>query len=129
MRKQPAMELFPDAPVFLAGWQGARKCHARDYSDHRSYLVACRRIADVAVQHRMGVLPRRRARPHPDHRCCPCFSGTNLARSADDGDSKTKPTAINETQENVMGFGRGLLLWLLGIPLPIIILLAIFMHH
>jgi len=31
--------------------------------------------------------------------------------------------------EDVMGFGRGLLLWLLGIPLPIIILLAIFMHH
>ena len=28
-----------------------------------------------------------------------------------------------------MGFGRGLLLWLIGIPLPIIILLAIFMHH
>jgi hypothetical protein len=25
-----------------------------------------------------------------------------------------------------MGFGRGLLLWLIGIPLPIIILLAIF---
>jgi len=25
-----------------------------------------------------------------------------------------------------MGFGRGLLLWLLGIPLPIIILLALF---
>jgi len=28
-----------------------------------------------------------------------------------------------------MGFGRGVLLWLLGIPLPIIILLAIFWHH
>jgi len=28
-----------------------------------------------------------------------------------------------------MGFGRGLLLWLPGIPLPIIILLAIFWHH
>jgi hypothetical protein len=28
--------------------------------------------------------------------------------------------------EDVMGFGRGLLLWLLGIPLPIIILLALF---
>jgi len=28
-----------------------------------------------------------------------------------------------------MGFGRGLLLWLLGIPLPIIILLALFWHH
>jgi hypothetical protein len=27
---------------------------------------------------------------------------------------------------NIMGFGRGLLLWLLGIPLPIIILLALF---
>jgi hypothetical protein len=26
----------------------------------------------------------------------------------------------------IMGFGRGLLLWLLGIPLPIIILLALF---
>jgi hypothetical protein len=28
-----------------------------------------------------------------------------------------------------MGFGRGALLWLLGIPLPIILLLAIFWHH
>jgi len=28
-----------------------------------------------------------------------------------------------------MGFGRGALLWLLGVPLPIIIILAIFMHH
>jgi len=25
--------------------------------------------------------------------------------------------------------GRGILLWLLGVPLPIIIILAIFMHH
>jgi hypothetical protein len=32
-------------------------------------------------------------------------------------------------EEVVMGFGKGALLWLLGIPLPIIILLAIFMHH
>jgi hypothetical protein len=28
--------------------------------------------------------------------------------------------------EDIMGFGRGLLWWLLGIPLPIIILLALF---
>jgi hypothetical protein len=28
-----------------------------------------------------------------------------------------------------MGFGRGLLLWLIGIPLPIIIVLALFMHQ
>jgi hypothetical protein len=26
----------------------------------------------------------------------------------------------------IMGFGRGILLWLLGVPLPIIILLALF---
>jgi hypothetical protein len=32
-------------------------------------------------------------------------------------------------EEVVMGFGRGALLWLIGIPLPIILLLAIFMHH
>jgi hypothetical protein len=28
----------------------------------------------------------------------------------------------------IMGIGRGLLLWLLGVPLPIIILLALFWH-
>jgi hypothetical protein len=32
-------------------------------------------------------------------------------------------------QESFMGFGRGALLWLLGVPLPIILLLAIFMNH
>jgi hypothetical protein len=35
----------------------------------------------------------------------------------------------NETMEAIMGFGRGALLWLIGIPLPIILLLALFMHH
>jgi hypothetical protein len=30
--------------------------------------------------------------------------------------------------EFVMGLGRGALLWLIGIPLPIIILIAILMH-
>jgi hypothetical protein len=33
---------------------------------------------------------------------------------------------INHIREFNMGFGRGLLLWLLGIPLPIIIILALF---
>jgi hypothetical protein len=28
-----------------------------------------------------------------------------------------------------MGLGKGALLWLIGIPLPVIILLAIIMHH
>jgi hypothetical protein len=30
--------------------------------------------------------------------------------------------------EATMGFGRGVLLWLLGVPLPIVILLALFWH-
>ena len=33
------------------------------------------------------------------------------------------------TEEALMGFGRGALLWLLGVPLPIIILLALFWHN
>ena len=33
-----------------------------------------------------------------------------------------------KTQTKVVLMGRGILLWLLGIPLPIIILLAIFWH-
>jgi hypothetical protein len=32
-------------------------------------------------------------------------------------------------EEETMGFGKGALLWLLGVPLPIIILLALFWHH
>jgi hypothetical protein len=32
-------------------------------------------------------------------------------------------------QEAEMGFGRGALLWMLGVPLPVVILLALFMHH
>jgi hypothetical protein len=36
---------------------------------------------------------------------------------------------VRAREDNVMGFGRGILFWLLGIPLPIIILLAIFWHH
>ena len=32
-------------------------------------------------------------------------------------------------RRRVMGFGRGVLLWLLGVPIPVIILLALFWHH
>jgi len=34
-----------------------------------------------------------------------------------------------EREEDIMGFGRGALLWLLGVPLPIVLLLALFWHH
>ena len=37
--------------------------------------------------------------------------------------------APNQHWERIMGFGRGILLWLLGVPLPVIILLALFWHH
>jgi hypothetical protein len=37
-------------------------------------------------------------------------------------------SAPGKTQTKVVLMGRGILLWLLGVPLPIIILLAIFWH-
>jgi hypothetical protein len=47
-----------------------------------------------------------------------------------DGELKT-PVArsLVVTEEDNMGFGRGALLWLLGVPLPIVLLLALFWHH
>jgi hypothetical protein len=30
---------------------------------------------------------------------------------------------------DVMDLGRGMLLWLIGVPIPIIILIALFWHH
>jgi hypothetical protein len=35
--------------------------------------------------------------------------------------------ALRISQEAIMG--RGILLWLLGVPIPVIILLALFFHH
>jgi hypothetical protein len=32
-------------------------------------------------------------------------------------------------EEVAMGFGRGILLWLIGVPIPIIILIALLWHH
>ncbi|MEI9924520.1 MAG: hypothetical protein WDN50_14170 [Bradyrhizobium sp.] len=37
-------------------------------------------------------------------------------------------TSIDQ-MEVAMSFGKGVLLWLIGIPLPLILLLAVFMHH
>jgi hypothetical protein len=36
------------------------------------------------------------------------------------------PRSQNNDGVRAMGFGRGALLWLLGVPLPIVILLALF---
>src|ERR1700692_3948401 len=46
----------------------ARKRHALDRSDRRPDSAADRRAADVALQLRLGLLPRWRARAGPDHR-------------------------------------------------------------
>jgi hypothetical protein len=51
-----------------------------------------------------------------------------LAKQAERKMPRTLSPQTNQ-EEPVMGFGRGLLLWLLGIPLPIIILLALFWHN
>jgi hypothetical protein len=47
------------------------------------------------------------------------------------GTTKTHRRYLSSSKlkEADMGFGRGALLWLIGIPLPIILLLALFMHH
>jgi hypothetical protein len=45
-------------------------------------------------------------------------------------DGFTKRCCMAQTSTEItMGFGRGALLWLIGIPIPIIILIALFMHH
>jgi hypothetical protein len=35
----------------------------------------------------------------------------------------------HQRQQEDIVMGRGILLWLLGVPIPIIILLALFSHH
>jgi hypothetical protein len=42
---------------------------------------------------------------------------------------KRSALSPHKLEEDIMGFGRGALLWLIGVPLPIVLLLAIFMHH
>ncbi len=58
------------ATFFCRVGKGASKCHAWDNSDHRSDFIADRRAADVAIQRRLGILPRRWTRPDPHY--CPC---------------------------------------------------------
>jgi len=36
---------------------------------------------------------------------------------------------LSESQETDMDLGRGLLLWFLGVPIPVLILLALVWHH
>ena len=61
-------------------------------------------------------------------RACPC-AGFQLALNAEELTKGLWVKFVREKWETTMGFGRGALLWLLGVPLPIIILLALFWHH
>jgi hypothetical protein len=45
------------------------------------------------------------------------------------GGQSGNPNAVFVGWRLLMGLGRGLLLWLLGVPLPIVLLLALFWHH
>jgi hypothetical protein len=36
---------------------------------------------------------------------------------------------IQTIQEALMDWGKGLILWLIGIPIPVILLIAMFWHH
>jgi hypothetical protein len=70
----------------------------------------------------------------PDYRSQPNLRGSMGPGTASDRRwnqcvSEAFFTQSTVAEENDMGFGRGLLLWLIGIPLPLILLLALFMHH
>jgi hypothetical protein len=39
------------------------------------------------------------------------------------------PITKRNIEETIMGLGKGALLWLIGVPIPIILLIAVFMHH
>jgi hypothetical protein len=36
---------------------------------------------------------------------------------------------LRKQEEISMGLGKGALLWLIGVPIPVIILLMLFFHH
>jgi hypothetical protein len=77
----------------------------------------CRSDAHDAQANRGGIPAR-----EPDD----CFDvlGERLRRLP-----RSQPALFCFERRKLMGMGRGILLWLLGVPLPIVILLALFWHH
>jgi hypothetical protein len=43
--------------------------------------------------------------------------------------SPSRVTGAQPWRRTDMDFGKGALLWLLGVPLPVILLIALFWHH
>jgi hypothetical protein len=58
-----------------------------------------------------------------------CINRISLMAATSAELSLSSRVVCQSTMEENMGLGRGALLWLLGVPLPIIILLALFWHH
>jgi hypothetical protein len=56
----------------------------------------------------------------------PAGATSSLVAGRRKGTIRAIPHWTGQTRREVMGFGRGFLLWILGIPLPIILLLALF---
>jgi hypothetical protein len=53
---------------------------------------------------------------------------SKTSRHAISPDVESRRRSRRRQQEDIV-MGRGILLWLLGVPIPIIILLALFSHH
>jgi hypothetical protein len=53
--------------------------------------------------------------------------GDEVLRSVSEAAPLPAHAGAEQTGGSIMG--RGILLWLLGVPIPIIILLALFYHH
>jgi hypothetical protein len=78
----------------------------------------------------MFAIARSRSLQLRDSRCAASLPvRPPVGRSKSRGTARALQSFLSEQMEKAMGFGRGLLLWLIGIPLPIIIVLALFMHH
>jgi hypothetical protein len=87
----------------------------------QSFLSALDCFARLAMTGRATVIYLKSSRSRS--------SARNLARSRWEPGQPCCVVSTVQSEEDAMGFGRGALLWLVGVPLPIIILLALFMHH
>ena len=70
---------------------------------------------------RGGSMLRAAPRGSPQFSNAPCGPGTNFGNAV----SRASTLALQH-QESILG--RGVLLWLLGVPIPIIILIALLYH-
>ena len=85
-----------------------------------------RALRDLPLRHadRLGRSARPRGGgPLPDHQPQRGEGGQHQAQHRRAAQGRKQQSRV---EEDIMGFGRGALLWLLGIPLPIILLLALF---